>query len=103
MSESDIRDQLKDALAAVHQQEPPAFDDIWAAAELRHLNARRRYAIISGIAVAIAMVAVVAGLWSLREAVTTDEFLIADSLLNTTQWAAPSDALCSIGRAYEGA
>ena len=93
MSGNDIRDQLKDALAAVHQPEPPGFDEVWAAAELRHLKARRRYATIGGIAAALAMVAVGAGFWSSRELATTDEYLIADSLLNGTQWSAPSDAL----------
>lgn len=93
MSENEFRDQIRDALAAVHQQEPPAFDDVWAAAELRHFKARRRYATVGGIAAAIAIVAVVAGYWSSQETAITDEYLIADSLLNKTQWSAPSDGL----------
>ena len=41
----------------------------------------------------MAMIAIVAGLWSSQEAGMSDDYLIADSLLNTTQWSAPSDAL----------
>ena len=93
MSDNDIRDQLKDALGAVHKQEPPAFDAVWAAAESQHLKDRRRYATFSGIAAAVAMVTVVAGLWSSEDAEMSDEYLIVDSLLNTTQWLAPSDVL----------
>ena len=93
MSDSEIRDQIKDALRAVHKRKPPAFGKVWAAAELQHLEARRRYATFSGIAAAIAVVTVVSGLWSPEEAGITDEYLIADSLLNGTQWSAPSDAL----------
>ena len=93
MSDSDIRDQLKEALGAVHEQEPPAFDAVWAAAESQHLKARRRYATFSGIAAVLAMVTVVAGLWSSEDTGMSDEYLIVDSLLNGTQWSAPSDAL----------
>jgi hypothetical protein len=93
MSNNEIRDQIKDAMGTVHKQEQPAFAEVWAAAESQHLRARRRYATFGGIAAAIAMVTVVAGLWSTEDAGITDEYLIADSLLNGTQWSAPSDAL----------
>jgi len=93
MSDNEIKDQIKDALRAVHKQEPPAFDEVWAAAELQHRKARRRYATFSGIAAAITVVTVVSGLWPSEEAGITDEYLIADSLLSGTQWSAPSDAL----------
>ena len=93
MSDNDIRDALQDALGAVHRQQPTAFDDVWSAAELRHQRAKRRYATFTGIAAALAMITVVAGLMSSQEARMTDEYLIADSLLNATQWTAPSDAL----------
>ena len=93
MSDNDIKEFVKDAHGAVRRPEPPAFDRVWAAAESQHLIERRRYAIFSGIAAALAMVAIVAGLWSSQEAGMSDDYLIADSLLNTTQWSAPSDAL----------
>jgi len=93
MSDNDIKDQLQDALAAVHRKAPPAFDDVWAAAEWQHQQARRRYATFSGIAAAVAIVAVAAGLWSSQDAERPDDYLIADSLLNSTHWSAPSDTL----------
>jgi hypothetical protein len=96
MSDNDIREVLKDAHGAVRRPEAPAFDKVWAAAESQHLNERRRYATFSGVAAVLAMVAIVAGLWSTKETGISDDYFIADSLLNTTQWLAPSDALMPI-------
>jgi hypothetical protein len=96
MSDNDIRKVLKDAHGAVRRPEAPAFDKVWAAAESQHLNERRRYATFSSAAAVLAMVAIVAGLWSTQETGISDDYLIADSLLNTTQWLAPSDALMPI-------
>jgi len=93
MSDNDIREALKYAHGAVRRPEAPAFDKVWAAAKSQHLKERQRYATFSGMAAALAMIAIVAGLWSSQEAETSDDYLIADSLLNTTQWSAPSDAL----------
>jgi hypothetical protein len=93
MNDNNIREQLQDAMGAIHKQAPPAFDDVWAAAEMQHQQARRRYATFSGVAAAVAMVAVVAGLWSSQDAERPDDYLIADSLLNSTLWLAPSDTL----------
>jgi len=93
MSDNDIQEHMKDAYGAVQRPEAPAFDKVWAAAESQHLNERRRYATFSGLAAVLAMVAIVAGLWSSEEAEISDDYLIAESLLNTTQWSAPSDTL----------
>ncbi len=93
MSDNDIRDVLRNALEAVHKKDPADFDEVWRAAEQRHQRSRRRYATFSGIAAALAMIMVVAGLWSSRQAGINDEYFIADSLLNSTQWSAPSDTL----------
>lgn len=48
---------------------------------------------MGGIAAAVAVIGITLGLWPERQAELTDEFLIADSLLNSTSWAAPSDSL----------
>jgi len=93
MSDNDIEDVLRNAMGAVRKEEPPDFDDVWCAAEQRHRRSGRRYVTFSGIAAALAMIAVVAGLWSSQQAGINDEYLIADSLMNSTQWSAPSDAL----------
>lgn len=93
MTDNDIKERVKDAHGAVQRPEPPAFDKLWAAAESRQQNERRRYASFSGVAAALAIIAIVAGLWSSQETGTKDDYLITDSLLNTTRWSAPSDAL----------
>ena len=90
MSDNGIREQLKDAMGAAHGNESPAFAKMWTAAGLQHHKSRRRYATFSGIA---ALITVVAGFRSIQEAEIPDEYLIADSLLNGTQWSAPSDTL----------
>jgi hypothetical protein len=93
VNDSELKDRLKEAFGAQHRQEAPAFDKVWAAAGMQHDEARRLYATFTGIAATLAIVAVVAALWSSEESAVSDEYLIADSLLNATQWSAPSDAL----------
>ncbi len=93
MSDYELENALANAQRAAHKEEAPGFDDVWAAAEQRHQRSKRRYAKLSGIAASIALVAIVAALWPAQQAGTTDDYLIADSLLNSTQWLAPSDAL----------
>jgi len=93
MNDKEIQEHVRDALGAAHQEQAPPFDAVWLAAEQRHRRSRRRYAAVGGIAASVAVLAVVAGLWPSQETALTDEYLIADSLLNGTQWSAPSDAL----------
>lgn len=91
MSENEIGKPIREAFDTLHKETPPPFEEAWSAAELKHRQSRRRYATFSGIAAALAIVVV--GLLSLKQADLNDEFLIADSLLNKTQWSAPSDVL----------
>lgn len=91
MSDLEIQKKLKRAFAAA-QAKPPPFDEVWAKAEAAGLRSRR-YRLWAGIAAAAAVVAVVAGLWPAQEGELADDFLIADSLLNSTSWSAPSDML----------
>jgi len=93
MSDEETKDVLRNAMDAVHDRKAPDFDDVWRAAEQRHQRSVRRYVTFSGVAAALAMIAIVAGLWPEQQAGINDEYLIADSLLNSTQWLAPSDAL----------
>ena len=93
MSDNELANQVRNAFDTLAKKAPPSFDEVWAAAESQHFKERRRYATIIGIAAALAIVAIVAGLWSPQEAGMSDDYLIADSLLNSTQWSAPSDAL----------
>jgi len=93
MSDKNTREQLQKALAIAHAEQTPPFADVWAAAERRHEVSRKRYAGFAGIAAAIAIAVSAVGLWSANEAEMADEFLIADALMNSTQWSAPSDWL----------
>lgn len=68
----------------------------FAAADQQAAQSRRRYKAFGGIAAAAAVVAVVAIMAGNRtdtDVGEQDDYLIADALLNSTQWTAPSDAL----------
>lgn len=72
---------------------PPPFSETFAAAEDRYRATRRRYRLAGGLAAAAAVAAVTAGLWPGPEAPVGDEFMIAEALMNSTTWTAPSDVL----------
>jgi hypothetical protein len=91
VSEKDPGNRIREVFAAVQKSAPPPFDAVWAAAELQLRKTRRRYTALGGIAAVLALVTI--SFWLLDEPKSGDEFLIADSLLNSTQWSAPSDAL----------
>ena len=93
MSDMNTKEQLQDALAAVHAEQPPPFADVWAAAERRSKRSRKRYAGVVGIAATIALAVSAFSIWSANETARVDNFLIADALMNSTQWSAPSDLL----------
>lgn len=93
MSEKDLQQNVRRAFSALESQEPPKFDDVWAAAERKYGQSRRRYATLGGIAAAVAVVAIAMNFWQEQAPVADDEFLIADALMNGTGWLAPSDAL----------
>jgi len=88
-----MQEKLQEALAVVHAEQAPPFADVWAAAERRQAVSRKRNTGMVGMAAAIAVVVATFSLWSANEAEVVDEFLIADALLNSTQWSAPSDLL----------
>lgn len=87
---NDIGKQVKQAFGAAHEKSAPSFDDVWLAAEKAYGSERRRYTVFGGVAAALAVVVV--GVMSTNNQ-PSDEYLIADALLNTTQWSAPSDVL----------
>lgn len=91
MTDDELKDRLKRAFDAAEETTAPPFGDVWHAATLQHRQARRRYAIFSSVAAALAIAVI--GLLSYRQAPVSDEFLIADALLNHTHWSAPSDVL----------
>jgi len=83
MSDKNTREKLQKALAAVHAETPPAFAEVWAAAERQNKTSRKRYAGFVAIAAAVAIGVTAFGLWSTNEVEMTDEFLIADALMNS--------------------
>lgn len=91
MSDHEIRQQVKKAFDERHNKTPPRFDEVWSAAESRLGGERRRYATFAGIAAVLAIVVI--GFISAQDPRVSDEYLIADALLNRTHWAAPSDVL----------
>ncbi len=92
MKENGFRQTLKEVHETV-EGKPPAFADVWAAAEARHRFSRRRNRVAGSIAAAVVVVGITVGLWSKQQFEIADEFLIADSLMNSTSWSAPSDSL----------
>ena len=93
MKEEDIRQSLKSAFDKAGSGEAPAFDRVWASAEAAHGRSQGRIRTMVSAAAAIALIAVTTGLWSLQQAEPGDDYLIAEALMNSTLWAAPSDSL----------
>lgn len=91
MSDRQADARIKDAFHAAQRKAAPSFDTVWAAAEMRYRVEQRRYATVGGLVAVLAIVAI--GILFFEERQADDEFLIADALMNKTQWAAPSDVL----------
>lgn len=93
MSDQEIKDALKSAYKSA-ERKPPPFAEVWSAAERQHQDSgRRRYRMAGGLAAAAALAAMTILLWPQQEAELTDEYLIADALMNSVSWSAPSDML----------
>ncbi len=94
MSEQDknIRTALRHAQDLVEADGAPEFRRVWAAAEIRVREQRkRRYA---GFAVAAAATVLVVGLLLPTDPSSPDfRYLDIDELLRSTSWSAPSDTL----------
>ena len=93
MNEDDIRKSLKPAYEEAQPRKAPSFDTVWANAEAEYGQSRGRYRVIGGVAAAIAVLGIAAGLWSTQQTEPGDDYLIADVLMNSTMWSAPSDSL----------
>lgn len=93
MNEDDIRKSLKPAYEDAQPHKAPPFDAVWANAEAEYGRSRGRYRVIGGVAAAIAVIGIAAGLWSTQQTEPGDDYLIADALMNSTMWSAPSDSL----------
>jgi hypothetical protein len=92
MSEQDIKKVLETAYQSA-EGKPPPFAEAFAVAEDRYRASRRRFRLAGGVAAAAAVVAITVVLWPGQQAPVGDEFMIADALMNSTTWTAPSDVL----------
>jgi len=93
MNEEDIQESLSPAFEDAHTGNTPAFDKVWANAEAAYSRSQRRYRVVGSVAAAIAVVGIVAVLWPAQQEEFSDDFFIADALMNSTSWSAPSDSL----------
>ena len=90
MSEQELKRRLQNAMP---EKPVPGFEAVWARAEDEVRQSRKRYAVFSALAASLALAAIIAAPWNSQQEFAADEYLIADSILNRTQWIAPSDAL----------
>ena len=93
MNEKDIQKTLKPAFDQEQASDVPDFDKMWANAERAHSHSRRKFRLASGVAAAVALAVMAATFWPAQQAELSDDYLIADALMNSTLWSAPSDSL----------
>ena len=93
MNEDKIRNSIRPAFDSVQTGNVPVFDEVWAKAEATYGRSQRRYRVFAGVAAAVSVVAIVASLWPAQQAEPSDDYLIADAIMNSTLWSAPSDSL----------
>jgi hypothetical protein len=93
---TEFENRLKDTLPQQQRDMEaggiPDFDSVWAGAEARIAERRRRYRAVGGIAAAAAVVAVVA-IGLMRPADVEWQYVNPDDFESSTSWVAPSDVL----------
>ncbi len=94
MDDEQIRDEIRKAAEATQTlSRIPSFDETWVIAEAEVARtAKPRWHVGSAFAAAVVLALVVA-VWPNRQDRLRDDYMIADALLNSTSWTAPSDAL----------
>ena len=91
MNDEEMKEGLKKAFTAA-ERKPPSFSETMAAAESRQARSALRWKAVAGLAAA-AVLAITVSLIPEQQADLGDEYLIADALMNSTSWTAPSDLL----------
>ena len=85
----------QDLASTVRQSAPdgtaPAFDKVWANAEMSHRQSRRQYAWLASVAATLAAVVIVLNIGTPPE--NTIKFIELADLMESTTWTAPSDSL----------
>lgn len=90
MTDNDLKLEKMLAGAFERDDQAPAFDATWAAAESRYRKSRRSRALV-GIAASVAIAAIV--LTALQPEAVDAPVIEMGDLLGTTSWQAPSDVL----------
>ena len=85
----------QDLASAVRHSAPevtaPAFDKVWANAEMSHRQSRRRYAWLASAAATVAAIVIVLNISAPPE--NAIKFIRLAELMDSTSWIAPSDSL----------
>ena len=89
MNDQDLANAVRDS--AAKEATAPAFDEVWANAEARYHQSRRRYSWLAGAAAAVAAAVIVLNIGAPPE--NTIKFIEMAELMDSTSWAAPSDVL----------
>lgn len=90
MTDEELKQSLKCAFASA-EGKPPDFERTLGAAESSLRRKRTLMRIATGTAAAA--LALFLGIWSSEAPQSSDEYLIAEALMNSTTWSAPSDVL----------
>lgn len=93
MHEDWVEKELQRSLPGKTNDPTPAFAAVMQAAEKRHAAGGNRLRLAAAAAVVATVAIMVVGRWSATPEAIDDEFLIAASMLGSTSWTAPSDAL----------
>jgi len=88
MNDQDLASAIGNAAPEVTA---PAFDKVWANAELSHLKSRRRYAWLASAAATAAAVVIVLNIGTPPS--DNIKFIELAELMDSTSWIAPSDSL----------
>lgn len=91
MDEQELRQTINRSLKG-SDGSAPGFDETWIIAESRYRAEKRRYRRFSGIAAAVALGFLILGILPDDEIEPLPELNVADSVMSTTVWFAPSDA-----------
>ena len=92
MNDDELGQWLKTAYRKA-EGNPPSFAATVAGADEAMKRRRRRSGGLAGLAAALAAVALIVSLRPDAPDMPSNEYLIADALLNSTTWSAPSDSL----------
>ena len=89
MNDQDLASAVRDSAAT--EVTAPAFDKVWANAELSYFRSRRRYAWLASAAATVAAIVIVLNIAT--PPTDTINFIEMAELMDSTSWTAPSDVL----------